>query len=369
MIRTLKRDELYHVDASLGSVRLRGSLGTKSKTDAALLRNRLEYAVCGGASSTEWVALKTVLPAGTYRRFTKHVGLKVQVTRTLGELLSIFRTTNQSRTEMKKLASSTEIRYRRVAELFVGWVGADTLLEDCNKPLIESYKEQRLKDILLRKNSRDGSSLDLEVAILHMMFAEAVERGWISKNPVVPGRTPGSEPSRGADPFTPEEMQALSENADPHRLDYLLLRWTGLRGSDITSLTWGEVDFKRQVIAKRSQKTGVLATIPLQTELWRALVAEKAIAKRLTVSDAGSRQVLYTRIVAMGKRAGVERCIPHSFRDSLAVELLTHGAGIYDVARILGDDVKTIQRHYAPFTPELVDRVRKIMNSKSPPKD
>lgn len=368
MIRTLKRDELYHVDASLGSVRLRGSLGTKSKTDAALLRNRLEYAVCGGANSPEWVALKTVLPAGTYRRFTKHVGLKVQAARSLGELVSIFRTTTQSRVGMKKLAASTEVRYRRVVETFLDWAG-DSPLEDCTRPLIEEYQEARLAEILLKKNARDGSSLDLEVAILHMMFAEAVERGWVSKNPVVPGRTPGSDPSRGADPFTPEEMQALEENADPHRLDYLLLRWTGLRGSDITSLTWGEVDFKRQVIAKRSQKTGVLATIPLQTGLWRALVAEKAIAKRLTVSDAGSRQVLYTRIIAMGKRAGVERCIPHSFRDSLAVELLTHGAGIYDVARILGDDVKTIQRHYAPFTPELVDRVRKIMNSKSPPKD
>lgn len=362
MFRTNKRDELYHIDASLGSVRLRGSLGTANKDVAYKLRGRLEYAVSGGPNSPEWSALKGVLPAGTFKRFTRHVGLKVQAEHTVGNLLSIFRTSNDSKVSMRKLAVSTELRYRRVAELFVEWAGEDTLLEDCNKPLVEIYKEQRLKDILLRKNSRDGSSLDLEVAILHMMFAVAVERGWLTKNPVTPGRTPGSSPSRGADPFSPEEMQALDENADPHRLDYLLLRWTGLRGSDITSLTWGEVDFRRQVIAKRSQKTGVLATIPLQAELWRTLVAEKAIAKRLTVSDAGSRQVLYTRIVAMGKRAGIERCIPHAFRDSLAVELLTHGAGIYDVARILGDDVKTVHRHYAPFTPELVDRVRKIMN-------
>lgn len=364
MFRTNKRDELYHIDASLGSVRLRGSLGTASKDVAYKLRGRLEYAVSGGPNSPEWSALKGVLPSGTYKRFSKHAGLKVQASHTVGDLLSIFRTGNDSRVQMNKLAGSTELRYRRVAELFVEWVGEDTLLEDCNKPLIESYKEDRLKSILQSKNSREGSSLDLEVAILHMMFAEAVERGWIPKNPVKADRTPGSEPTQGAQPFSPAEMKALEENCEPHSLDFHLLRWTGLRGSDIVTLTWGDVDFRRQQITKRSQKTGVLATIPLQTDLWRILVAEKAVSKRLTISDAGSRRVLYERVISMGERASIARCTPHCFRDSLAVELLTHGATLFDVARILGDKTSTVEKYYAPQTQELIDKVRKIMNNK-----
>lgn len=363
MFRTTKRDELYHIDASLGSVRLRGSLGTANKDVAYKLRGRLEYAVSGGPNSPEWSALKGVLPSGTYKRFSKHAGLKVQASHTVGDLLSIFRTGNDSRVQMKKLAGSTELRYRRVAELFVEWTGEDTLLEDCNKPLIESYKEQRLKDILVRKNSREGSSLDLEVAILHMMFAEAVERGWILKNPVKAGRTPGSEPTKGAEPFTPKEMALLEKNAAPHLLDLTLLRWTGLRGSDAVDLKWSEVDFKHFQIVRKSIKTDKESIIPLQIDLHRMLVEERAKTKSIFVLDAGTRPVLYDRIVAIGKRSGLTRSVtPHCFRDTLAVEMLSRGAQIYDVAATLGDSVKTVEKHYAPHTQQLINRVRYIFN-------
>lgn len=362
MFRTLKRDELYHVDASLGSVRLRGSLGTANKDVAYKLRGRLEYAVSGGPNSPEWSALKGVLPAGTFKRFTRHVGLKVQAEHTLNELVSIFRTSTQSRVGMKKLAASTEVRYRRVIETFLDWAG-DSPLEDFTIPLLEEYKEFRLASILKRKNSREGSSLDLEVAILHQMFNVAVERGWITKNPVLPEGTPGANPTNGAQPFTPKEMKLLEENAEPHLFDFTLLRWTGLRGSDAADLKWSEVDFKHFEINRYSIKTGKLSNIPLQIDLHRMLVEERAKTKSIFVSDAGSRRVLYERLVAIGKRAGLTRSVtPHCLRDSLAVEMLDRGASVYDVAKTLGDSIATVERHYAPQTAQLVNRVRRIFN-------
>jgi hypothetical protein len=45
------------------------------------------------------------------------------------------------------------------------------------------------------------------------------------------------------------------------------------------------------------------------------------------------------------------------------VDLLCAGAGIYDVARTLGDTVETTDRHYSPFVPALRDRVRRIMET------
>jgi hypothetical protein len=45
------------------------------------------------------------------------------------------------------------------------------------------------------------------------------------------------------------------------------------------------------------------------------------------------------------------------------VNLLYAGAGIYDVARILGDTIETIEKHHAPFMPALRERVRRIMES------
>jgi integrase len=68
-------------------------------------------------------------------------------------------------------------------------------------------------------------------------------------------------------------------------------------------------------------------------------------------------------MLALGKRAGVPNVHPHRFRNTLAVDMLEKGASPYDVAKTLGDPIETIEKHYAPFTKELRDRVRRIMEN------
>jgi len=68
-------------------------------------------------------------------------------------------------------------------------------------------------------------------------------------------------------------------------------------------------------------------------------------------------------MLALGKRTGVPNAHPHRFRDTFAVDLLCAGCGIYDVARMIGDTVETVERHYTPFVPALRERVRQIMES------
>jgi integrase len=68
-------------------------------------------------------------------------------------------------------------------------------------------------------------------------------------------------------------------------------------------------------------------------------------------------------MLALGRRAGVTNAHPHRFRDTLAVDMLEKGASPYDVAKVLGDTIETVEKHYAPFTKELRDRVRRIMEN------
>jgi integrase len=68
-------------------------------------------------------------------------------------------------------------------------------------------------------------------------------------------------------------------------------------------------------------------------------------------------------MLALGKRAGVADAHPHRFRDTLAVDMLSRGASPYDVAKVLADTIDTIERHYAPFTKELRERVRSLMDN------
>jgi hypothetical protein len=43
--------------------------------------------------------------------------------------------------------------------------------------------------------------------------------------------------------------------------------------------------------------------------------------------------------------------------------MLSRGASPYDVAKILGDTIDTVERHYTPFVKELRERVPDILNS------
>ena len=47
---------------------------------------------------------------------------------------------------------------------------------------------------------------------------------------------------------------------------------------------------------------------------------------------------------------------PHRFRDTLAVDMLLRGASPYDVTKMLGDTIETVEKHYAPFVKELRQR-------------
>lgn len=173
-------------------------------------------------------------------------------------------------------------------------------------------------------------------------------------------------------PFKPEEIRKLREHAGPDFLAVALLRWTGFRGSDAIALTWAEVDFEAREIVRVTQKRSKRVVIPIHSELLFALEVERdrrdpkpweRVLLNPETGDSLTRKRIYERMLALGRRAGVANSHPHRFRDSLAVEMLVRGATPYDVAKVLGDTIDTVEKHYAPFVPELRERVRRIMEA------
>lgn len=109
--------------------------------------------------------------------------------------------------------------------------------------------------------------------------------------------------------------------------------------------------------------------MPIHTELLFGLELERdrrhpKASDRVLLNPATGKPMtrprLYQRVQSMGRRAGVTRAHPHRFRDTLAVDMLTRGASPYDVAKMLGDTIETVERHYTPFVKELRERVRNI---------
>jgi integrase len=165
----------------------------------------------------------------------------------------------------------------------------------------------------------------------------------------------------------------MREQAGPDLLMFLLLRWTGLRGVDAVKLTWAEVHLDQKEIERVTQKRKKCVILPMHAELLFALEAEHERVKPEPSSaqvllnpgtgTAMTRPRLYTRMLALGKRAGVAGVHPHRYSDTLAVDMLSRGASPYDVAKMLGDTIDTVEKHYTPFVKQLRDRVRHILET------
>jgi integrase len=375
MISARKRGKTFHVDFLKDrSHVVRGSLGTRNGDAARRVVHKLETAVAEGPGSDVWPELRALLPRDTYERFANYVGVKTTEPPTWVQLRDSFTVFLEQREKINRIRQSTVDRYLhtvREFELFLS-ENKTTLLRDVTKPLVEAFKVWRSERINKRKHSRGATGLVLDVAILHRVFSFAVEREMILKNPVQMEGRPGDNPMGGAEPYAADELSQMRRQSGSDLLAFLLLRWTGLRGSDVVNLTWSDVHLNKKEIERITQKRRKKVMLPIHSELLFALEIEHdqrnpgpndTVLLNPATGQAMTRPRLYQRIQALGGRAGVRRAHPHRFRDTLAVDMLTRGASPYDVAKMLGDTIDTVERHYTPFVRELRERVRNFLET------
>jgi integrase len=382
----------YSVVGSLDRRPVRLSLGTGEKNAAIRRVAKLEKACAEGAKSSLWYELSESLPVGTFKFFADRAGYVSVATKPLIRKWAWRDLCDSFELEMKRLiankargasrkegvmVASTRDRYRQTMRHSTGFLDAETLLEDIKKPTIEMFKVDRHKKIVGLKQSRGGASVALDVAILHRIFKFGVSSGLMPQQPIDLSHEskPGENPKNGARPLTAEELVKLRKSAGEDLFMFLLLRWTGLRGSDALNLRWENVRFDRGTngeIEVLTQKRSKIAIIPLSSELHNALDDlhnERKPRKEDQVlhnPEKGrpftSRARLYERTKAMGIRAGVTRVTPHCFRDTFACDMLARGAGIFDVAKMLADTVETIETYYAQFVPAARDAAQSLMD-------
>jgi integrase len=370
----IHRGKRRRIDGYVAGRRFRLSLGTANDATADKWKNNIERALHGGAESPLWPELRRFLPPQTFRTLAEIVGYeerKAVAGPTWAELQAAFSAEMQQKVVLGKLTESTRERYKYTLRSFSDFLGAADLTS-IDRPCIERFKVWRLGKIREKKFSRGGRGLMLDVAILHRIFAFAVETEMIEKNPVRLDGRPGDNPEGGAQPFTGDELAKLRGAAGEDLLTFQLFRWTGLRRSDAIALTWGEIDWQAAEINRLTQKRKKRVLLPIPQELLFALEAERDrrqpdLQDRVLLNPGTHKPIspkrIYERVKALGRRAGVANAHPHRFRDTFAVDMLARGASPYDVAKLLGDTVSTVEKHYAPFVKELRDRARRFMEN------
>lgn len=387
----------YSVVGSVDGQFIKLALGTEEEKVAIRRVEKIKTACAVGPDSPIWSELEDALPHRTFQLFADKVGYtkKNNATRTnptWTDLADLFETELSRMVENKNrgaqreegiLAETTKNRYMQTIRSFTVFLEDREIdkLDEITKPVIEFYKAQRRKQILALKQARGGGSVALEVAILHRALAFAIETGLMNANPIKLKNEakPGKKPVNGARPFTATELRALREHAGHDLFAVLLLRWTGLRGSDAVNLLWRDIHFDRGAngeIEVLTQKRSKIAIIPLASELRNALeeVAAARYGRKIQSDDFvlynpetnkpfTSRWRMYARIVALGERAGVKRATPHCFRDTFACDMLARGTSIYDVAKMLADTVDTVEKSYAQFVPAARDAAQSKMDT------
>jgi integrase len=377
MLTIHKRGRVFWSDGIVQGVRIRRPLGTRNSDAAHRIVGKLERALAEGVDSSFWSDLKQFLPEGTFRAFADVVGYKEPIVKpepTWADLNAMSENELHRRVALDKLRDSTAQRYGHTVREFKAFLEERkiSLLRDITKPLVESFKVWRAGRIKSRNFSRGGTSVALDAAILHRVFAIGVEYEILEKNPVRMEGRPGDVPERGAQPFSASQLEKLKQSASPDLFIFLLLRWTGMRGSDVVGLNWADIHFDRREIERITQKRRKPVIIPIHSELLFALEVEferrsphpeDQVLPPNRERGRMTRPRLYQRCKAMGRRAGIKDVHPHRFRDTFAVDMLARGATPYDVAKLLGDEIATVEKHYAPFVRELRERVRTLMET------
>jgi integrase len=390
-----------------GEERIRWSLGTKKSGEAENRKDWIVRCVSEGIESSLWPTLKDVLPRRTFDLLSELAGYKpvavaVKVEPTWTDLQESYIAALDNKILEGNFTESSKVNYLQSLKQFGVFLAERGLskLADINEEVVSDFQTWRKKAILSRNNSgKKAKRLSLDLTVLRAVWNHTKEKSWLKagfetiENPwpiMTKENKPGAKPENKTLPFTGLELAKMRAAAETktyddsqgrvYRLEHgtdllafeLLLR-TGLRRCDAATIQWKSVRNGMLHVEARKNEEEIL--LPIHPDLERALRAERSRrnpsnSDTVLVNPQTGRPYdvdgkgLYRRINALGERVGIEDVRPHRFRDTFAVDALLKGAQPIEIARMLGDELETVVKHYLPLSQQLSQSTRELLARK-----
>lgn len=196
---------------------------------------------------------------------------------------------------------------------------------------------------------------------LRSFFKFCLDRDWIAKNPAKALKAPKEilivtkpydeseiEKIAWAIPLFPRKGIYGEDNRERIKAFVAVLRWTGLRIRDVVLLHRSKVSDTHIVV--RTQKNGKPVKLPLHPEMKQALDSMKG--EYFFWSGSGNPKSCVGDWQRTLRRLGVLAGVhihAHRWRHYFATQLLSKGVPVSEVAAILGNSARIVEKHYSQW--------------------
>jgi integrase/recombinase XerD len=238
----------------------------------------------------------------------------------------------------------------------------------CIRKGFTRLRQIQLTDLIEYKRSLSHYALSTQRAKLEQvraLFRFCQKAGWIALNPAsdLDLPVPKHEDIQTFEPAEIERMFAAADrfalrgrygDGNRRRIRAMIhtLRFTGMRISDASMLA--RKSLQGAALQFRTRKTGSTVWCPLPPEAVNALgasVSENSDyffwnGRQSPQSAVKIWERTFARIFEMAEVPKDKRFL-HLFRHTFATDLLTKGASLEDVATLLGNSIRVVEKHYA----------------------
>lgn len=232
--------------------------------------------------------------------------------------------------------------------------------------LPEHVGEETILEYFAARGQRSPSTHRSEVGILQTALRWAKDRGWIVKAPKLELPDP-SAPREGWISWEQAEGLIRASKSVHMQLFTALAIYTGARAGAILSLTWDRVTerFIDYNVPGKSTGKKRRAVVPTHKDLWPMLLAGRQAATTAYVIEYGGEKVgsVKKAFERQVKRAGLPKIGPHAIRHSVATWLAMKGVSMREIAQLLGNSERTVERVYAKYAPDFLDNAVENLGS------
>lgn len=221
----------------------------------------------------------------------------------------------------------------------------------------------------LKKNYKmiSNATIRMEGAILNAALNHAFKEDWITRQIVL--ELPQDAPSRDRRLTSEEKKRLIAHCQANHiKLFIMLALTTAQRKTAILELKWSQVDMSTRTINFTPKGHYVTnkrrSFVPINDLLYSCL--KEALVTNETdyvIEYNGSRvKEVLNGFKKTCERANIKGVSPHTLRHTAACDMAARGVSLQEIAAVLGDGIRTVERHYLKYNPSYLSNAVNTLN-------